>query len=260
MNIKRKFVIFLLLVIFLMVGVTFFVLAAKNGASISEQEAEFENIDSMLSNYERRLYSKFPDIKDWKRPEGPLKVALQVGHWKNNELPDELARLRGSSLGASARGKSEWEVNLVIAEKTAELLKTKGIEVDILPATVPISYWADLFISIHADGNTDKTVRGFKASGPRRDMTNKANEFIDILYQEYAKVTGLPTNSNITHSMSGYYAFNWFRNDHTIHPMTTGVILETGFLSNSADWNLLVNKPEIVAQGIANSIIKFLGA
>lgn len=258
MNINKKSIILLLIALFLGAGIAFFVWSAKQNTSISEHEAVFEDVESMLSNYEKRLYSKFPNIKNWKRPEGPLKVALQVGHWKNNELPDELERLRGTSLGASGGGKNEWEVALVIAEKTAELLRKKGVEVDILPATVPIHYWSDIFIAVHADGNPDKSVRGFKASGPWRDMTGKSNEFVETLYEEYAKATGLPTDPNITRNMRGYYAFNWFRNDHAIHPITVGTILETGFLTNSADWNLLVNKPEIAAQGIANAIIKFL--
>ena len=258
MSINKKLIIYLLVAVFLVIGVAFLVWLVEQDISISEREDVFEDVESMLSNYERTLYGKFPDIKNWKRPDSPLKVALQVGHWKNNELPDELERLRGTSLGASGGGKNEWEVALVIAEKTAELLKEKGIEVDILPATVPIHYWADLFVAIHLDGNPDKTVRGFKASGPWRDITGKSNEFVEMLYQEYAETTDFPVDSNITRNMRGYYAFNWFRNDYAIHPMTTGAILETGFLTNSADRNLLINKSETVAQGIANAIIKFL--
>jgi N-acetylmuramoyl-L-alanine amidase len=77
-----------------------------------------------------------PDIVNWKRPDGPLRVGLQVGHWKSNELPDELKTLRNNT-GASGDGKTEWEVNYAIAQKTADYLTEAGIKVDILPATVP---------------------------------------------------------------------------------------------------------------------------
>lgn len=254
---KNKRLIFLLIAVFLVTGIAFFALSAKREISVSENEAVFEDVESGLSEFEKRLNSKFPDIANWRRPEVPLRVGLQVGHWKNSELPDELEKLRGSSLGAFAAGVNEWELAFGIAEKTAELLKEKGIEVDILPATVPVGYWADVFIAIHADGNSDRTVRGFKASGPWRDMTGRADDLIDAIYEEYDKTTGFPVDSNITDNMKGYYAFNWFKYDHAIHPMTAAAILETGFITNLADRNLLVNKPSIAAKGIANAVIKF---
>lgn len=58
--------------------------------------------------------------------------------------------------------------------------------------------------------------------------------------------------------MRGYYAFNWYRYDHAIHPMTPAVIVETGFLTNAADRALIVDDPGRVAQGITKGILKFL--
>ena len=58
--------------------------------------------------------------------------------------------------------------------------------------------------------------------------------------------------------MSGYYAFNWRRYDHAVHPMVPAVIVETGFLTNAQDRALLVNESERVAEGIANGIVAFL--
>lgn len=34
-------------------------------------------------------------IRNWTRLEGPAKVGLQVGHWKNENLPEELKKLNG---------------------------------------------------------------------------------------------------------------------------------------------------------------------
>ena len=60
-------------------------------------------------------------LRDWQRPSGPAKVALQAGHLKNEEVPEELEGLRGNT-GATGGGKSESEVNLAIANATAAIL------------------------------------------------------------------------------------------------------------------------------------------
>jgi N-acetylmuramoyl-L-alanine amidase len=58
--------------------------------------------------------------------------------------------------------------------------------------------------------------------------------------------------------MRGYYAFNWRRYDHSLHPMTVAMIIETGFLTNVSDRRLIVNNHKKSAQGIANGILKYL--
>lgn len=201
---------------------------------------------------------KIPDIIDWKRPDGLLRVGLQVGHWKSNELPEELMALRNNT-GAYGDGKNEWEVNYAIAQKTAEYLKAAGIEVDILPATVPAKYWADAFVAIHADGSTDSTKTGFKIAAPRRDYTGKTAKIIEIMREEYGKVTGLSwEQEGITRNMLGYYAFSWWRFEHAVHPMTPSIILETGFLTTPTDAYIISRTPEVPARAITDSLIKFL--
>jgi hypothetical protein len=196
-------------------------------------------------------------IRDWTRPEGPPKVGLQVGHWKNAELPEELSKLVGNT-GASGGGKSEWEVNMAIAQAAAEILRSEGIEVDILPSTVPVKYWADVFVAIHADGSTDRSATGFKAASPRRDFTNRADNLVKHLETEYAASTQLSLDPNVSRNMRGYYAFAWWRYEHAVHPMTTAAILETGFLTNSSDRKIIVNNPLLSAQGLAKGILAFL--
>lgn len=196
-------------------------------------------------------------LQDWRRPEGPPRVGLQAGHWKNSELPDELERLRGNT-GSSGGGKSEWQVNLDIANLTADLLRAKGIQVDILPSTIPKSYWADAFVAIHADGNLDTTISGFKISPPRRDYSGKAQSLTDAVYTTYQQATGISIDPNVSKNMRGYYAFSWRRFTHAIHPMTPGIIVETGFLTSPADRRIIVNSSAKSAQGIAHGIINFL--
>ena len=194
----------------------------------------------------------------WKRPPGPPKVALQVGHWKNQELPDEFENLRRTGGGTSGGGKAEWEVSLVIAELTADLLRAEGITVELLPATIPPDYWADALVSIHEDGNTNSSVSGYKVAAPWRDRTGKADQLASLIEEEYGKVVDLPLDPNVSRNMRGYYAFNWRRYEHSMHPMTVGTIVETGFLTNPYDRSILINQPELSARGIANGIIQFL--
>lgn len=194
---------------------------------------------------------------NWKRPSGPAKVALQAGHWKNDELPDELEKLRGNT-GSTGGGKTEPDVNLTIAQLTAQNLRNQGVDVEILPATIPERYWADVFMAIHADGSEDPYKRGFKVAGPWHDFTDTADDLIQIIKHNYSTDTGLLWDDNITRNMRGYYAFSWWKFDHSLHPMTTAVILETGFLTNYQDRLTIVNNPETSANSIANSIIEYL--
>ncbi len=192
------------------------------------------------------------------RPSGPLRVGIQAGHHElGDSLPEELAGLRAST-GARGGGYTEQETVLVIARKVKALLEEHDIVVDFLPATVPVDYRADAFVSIHADGSTSENVSGFKITEPRRDFSGKAKELVDALYESYEEATELRRDSNITRRMSGYYAFNWRRYEYAVHPMTPSVIVETGFMTSASDRAVIVHNPDRAAEGIANGILAFL--
>ncbi len=191
----------------------------------------------------------------WERPPGPLRVAIQAGHWKAAEAPDEQAGLRTN--GTRAAGKAEWEVNLEIARRAAAMLEERGFIVEVLPTTIPPGYWADLFVAIHADGNPNTSTSGFRAAAPRRDVTGKAHEFVEVLERTYGEATGLRKYPTVTRRMTGYYAFNWRRYRHALHPMTVGVILETGFLTSPHDRRIIVENPDRAARGVAEAIATF---
>ncbi len=225
--------------------------------SFSEQELGFELPDTNRPSAESSLHPRLRGLESWKRPEGPWRVALQAGHWMAGEAPDELENLRVST-GTSHGSVTEWETNLAIAEETKRILELSGVIVEILPTTIPPNYFADVFVSIHADGNQSAIVSGYKIAAPRNDRTGKAEYLADLLEQEYESATQLRADPNITRTMRGYYAFNWRRYEHSIHPMTTAAIVETGFLTHAGDRRIIVNTPEIPAQGIASGILKFL--
>jgi len=204
----------------------------------------------------RNIYpGPIPTPEDWNPPEGPVRIALQAGHWKANEAPDELSGLKDN--GTSARGVPEWKVNLAIAERAAEMLRAEGYVVDVLPAVVPPSYRAHLFISIHADGSNDPKATGFRVAAPRRDATGRATEIAELLEHTYGESTGIRRLPDSTRRMRNYYAFNFRRYRHALHPMTIAVILETGFLTSESDWRVIVDDPDRAARGIVEAVTAY---
>ena len=209
--------------------------------------------------YRRWLPNRYPGPiptpADWKPPPGPVRIALQAGHWRANEAPRELSGLRRN--GTSWQGLAEWEVNLEIARAAGAMLEEMGYVIEILPAVVPPSYRAHLFISIHADGSADPRASGFRVAPPRRDATGRASDIAARLRESYGNATGIGQLPTITRRMRNYYAFNFRRYEHALHPMTIGVIIETGFLTSSKDREVIVDRPELAAQGIVDAVASF---
>jgi hypothetical protein len=189
---------------------------------------------------------------------GARRVGIQVGHWKVDEAPVEFPNLRYQG-GASIAGIDEVVVNLDVAERVAEILRSRGVIVDILPATIPPGYLADAFVSLHADDDGHGSATGFRiAHGFYRGGFEDA--LVDALTSEYAQSSGLPWNSTITDSMTDYYALAWFRYQHALAPHTPAAIVEMGFLSNARDRRLITERPQVIATGLANGILRFLEA
>src|SRR3989344_147361 len=196
-------------------------------------------------------------LRDWKRPDGPARVGVQIGHLNNEDAPEEQKRLRNNG-GATGGGYTEVEVNAAVAEELKRLLASEGVLVDLLPTTIPPDYWADVFVSVHTDGNTNPTVSGFKIASSWRDLTGTARELVAILESSYQEATRFPKDPNISRNMRGYYAFSWWRYEHAIHPKTTAAIVEMGFITNPGDRKILVGSPEIPARGLADGVLKYL--
>lgn len=204
----------------------------------------------------RNIYpGPIPTPADWEPPEGPVRIALQAGHWRADEAPNELRGLRDN--GTSSRGRREWEVNLEIARRAGSMLERMGYVVDVLPAVVPPSYRAHLFISIHADGSNDPRATGYRVASPRRDATGRAGEIAALLERTYGEATGIRRLPAATRRMRNYYAFNFRRYVHALHPMTVAVILETGFLTSASDWGVIVEDPDRAARGIVEAVTAF---
>ena len=187
------------------------------------------------------------------------RVGLQAGHWKSNELPEELKSLRGST-GAYAAGVQEYDVNLDVARRTAGYLRGEGVAVDVLPATIPQNYLADAFVTLHADGNRSTQLSGFKIAGHWREWAaSKALE--NSLRRWYGPASGLRWDGDhISSGMRGYYGMSVGRYRHAIANYTPAVILEMGYLTNPADRRLMTEQSDRLARAIAQGILQFLSS
>jgi hypothetical protein len=191
-------------------------------------------------------------------PPGPKRVGLQAGHWLTFDTPRELSRL---GPGSSAGGWAEWEINLLVAQATARILEEAGVEVDILPTTIPVRYRAHAFVTIHADGDTGGAFRGYKLTRPGFSSIPEIDDlFVQTLYDEYGAATGMPRDSDahISRRMTFYYAFNTRRYQHAIDIGMPAAIIEAGFMTSPTDRNFLTSRPDLAGRGIANGILKFL--
>ncbi len=183
----------------------------------------------------------------------PWRVALQIGHLNTNEYPPELAHRR-TATGASAAGVAEVDVNKAVATAAAALLREQGVEVVLLPATVPPEFDADAFVSIHADGGDSS---GYKVSPPWR-ASPASRRLSASLREHYGKVTGMREDLNgVTYNMRGYYAFGG-RYRHAVARTTPAAILEMGYLTHPQDRAFLTGQPEVAARGIAVGVLAFL--
>ncbi len=173
-------------------------------------------------------------------------VGIVAGHWGNDsgaECPD---------------GVTEQQVNLDIARRVTEKLRAKGVWTDLLQefdSRLP-NYRADVLLSIHADScdpiDADPPATGFKvARSVASAIPSTEDQLVACLKNEYQKVTKMAFHENsITRDMTSYHSFSEISAD------TPAAIIETGFLH--LDYDMIVNQPELPAQGIANGILCFL--
>ena len=186
----------------------------------------------------------------------PIKVGIQIGHWKVSEHP-EITALH-TRTGGEANGVSELEINLAVGNIIKKQLKPYGITVELLPATIPPKYEADLFISLHADSVSNPQRRGYKSAyfePLRNDFDKLLQEHID---KAFLTNTHLPSDdSNVSSDMYEYYAFNKQRFRHVIAPGTPGLIVEMGYISNAKDIIFLKDSKR-PATAISKGIVSYL--
>ncbi len=236
------------------------ILFAFNQANVLDESKMLEILNKIYYQpypefSEKALYFRYPDFDNWKRPEGPIKIAIQIGHMIDKEPPLELQKV--SKTGGVFGAIKEVEINKLIGFEIEKILKSKGYLVEILPAIIPQDYYADAFVSIHAN-STDSDVSGFMISTPYKDYSGKANKLREAIIEEYLKFSGLEYIDKVTVNMTHYYAFNWSRYKRAIHPRTPAVIIEMGNIRNQKDLITLIIGYQKIAQGIASGIERFI--
>lgn len=174
------------------------------------------------------------------------RIGILAGHW-------------GYDTGAvCADGLREVDITVDIAQRVAAKLRSLGYDVDILQEEDPDKpepplqdYLASAFVSLHVDSCLPG-ASGFKVSRWRfSQMPETEDRLVRCLYKEYRAATGLHHHdSSITIDMWNYYAFR------EIGEPTPGAIIEMGFMTGDR-W-LLVQQPDVAAQGVVNGLLCFL--
>ena len=193
-------------------------------------------------------------------PSASKRIGIQIGHLDPQDLPNELASLRGVS-GASAGGLNELDVNQNVARILKVELTQKGYQVDILPSTVPAGYHADVFLALHNDVSPRPATTGFKIARSRYSLIPATDDrLLDTLYTNYAAATGLPHEAGITINMTAYYIFNNHSFQTSLDGMTPAALIEMGFLTNASDRIILTTGYNKMATGLVNGLTAFLTA
>ena len=158
---------------------------------------------------------------------------------------------------------SEAEITLAVANKVASLLHdVRGYNVVLLRGrdSGAQGFHAEAFVSLHCD-HCAPGAEGYKVSryggtaGTGLNGSGDASDrLVQALWDEYEKATGLERDTSPEHfpgRMRNYYMLGW------IDPGTPGAIIEMGWLSG--DWHALAYEQDVLALGVANGIMSFLG-
>ncbi len=171
-----------------------------------------------------------------------LPVGIVAGHW-------------GNDTGAVCEGwLREVDVNLAVARRVVAALEAAGYPTDLLEEFDPRleGYRARALVSIHADACLYPEASGFKVARVEASaIPHVEDRLVACLISRYGARTGLALHEgSITPDMSQYHTF------YEIDPSTPGAIIEIGFLL--ADRDILLNRQDVVAQGIVEGILCFL--
>ncbi|NPA30540.1 MAG: N-acetylmuramoyl-L-alanine amidase [Chloroflexi bacterium] len=158
-------------------------------------------------------------------------------------------------------GTTEAQVNRAIALLVQERLRALGYDAVVLDEFDPRlqGFRGPALVSIHADACVRREdLTGFKVAVSAALQRNEdlaaltqANRLKACLVEAYRQTTGLAYHPyTVTRDMTEYHAFA------EIAPSTPAVIIEVGFLGQ--DYDLLVQQPERVAQGIVDGLLCFL--
>lgn len=152
-------------------------------------------------------------------------------------------------------GLTEREINFAVAQLVVLGLRENGYSVDLLDEFDPRlnAYQAAALVSIHANDCQDygEFVSGYLVA---RAAARPAGGLDDILAEciarDYGESVEIERRFSLTVDMTDYHTFR------EINSLTPAAILELGFMRGDRD--LLVNRQELIAEGIIEGILCFL--
>jgi N-acetylmuramoyl-L-alanine amidase len=237
--------------------------------------SKYDNLDPESSEQSGKLLpNKQPTFSN---PEETFVVCVDPGHQRKANLslepigPGSLVKKPGVSGGATGISSRtpEYEITLKIGLMLKQLLEAKQIKVvmtrtsndidinNIKRAEIANSAGADLFIRIHADGSTDKSVNGISTLYPAENswtkpFYQKSLKAARIVQSSLVKSTGRKDNG--IKARSDITGFNWSK--------VPVVLVETGFLSSPNEDRLLntADEQQKIANGLAAGIAGFLSS
>lgn len=202
-------------------------------------------------------------------------VCIDPGHQlKSDQRPEPIGpgstetkmRVTGGTTGVLT-GKPEHVFALELAEKVRSRLRAAGVDVVMTRTTHDVSIsnaeraqvanraGADLFLRLHADGNTDRTMRGLSTLYPERNawtapIADRSLAAARAVHAAALHATGAVDKGVVARGdMTG---FNWSK--------VPAVIVECGFMSNPDEDALLASPAyqEKLADGIAAGVLAYL--
>lgn len=190
---------------------------------------------------------------------GPVRVGVQIGHLNAADQPDELENLR-FNFGGHANGVDEVDINTAIGLAVQDRLHEYNVQVDILPATIPRGYRADVMVAIHSDSTENPARIGYK-SAHFHPARNPYEPLLKVeVDRQFLNVAGrIDDDHNVSGNMMHYYAFDHRTFYHAVDPRTPALLIEVGYISNRDELAFL-QQEHAVAALIADGIMSYLRA
>ncbi|WP_026565583.1 N-acetylmuramoyl-L-alanine amidase family protein [Bacillus sp. UNC41MFS5] len=246
----------------------------EKGGKDPSAEINEEPVNQEFSKEDQETTKALDEEEEKEEVQNDFLVVIDPGHQRSANMGQEPVgpgasetkiKVTGGTAGV-ATGKPEYKLTLEASQILGKLLEKRGVKVIYTRTTHDVNIsnkeraeianqnHADLFVRIHADGSTNRNVKGLSVLTPSDD-----DQYTKAIYQDSLKASQLILDETIKNpavkvngisyrgDLSG---FNWSKVPSTL--------IEMGFMSNpSEDENLsdtvyLTNLLTSISDGIIN--------